>query len=119
MIAKFELIEPDQLDSNYVLLGKFNNPCLEGDEIFFVKKANYLIIYSREWFTNFKSKITKLLQDQIELPFSAVRWIIDTIEIKFFKPPSEGGLPAEQFHWCEVIEGEELCIMRSFDPTGE
>ncbi len=63
--------------------------------------------------------MTEWIQNQIEIPFPAVRWIIDTIEIKFFKPPDQGGLPAEQFHWCEVIEGEELCINRSFDPTGE
>jgi hypothetical protein len=119
MIPKFELIDPDKLDKGYVLLKKMDDPIFKDDELFFIKKEKHLIIYSREFFTNLKTKITELLADQIEIPLPAIRWIIDTIEIKFFKPPGQGGLPAEQFHWCEIIEGEELCIMRAFDPTGE
>ena len=44
---------------------------------------------------------------------------VDAIEIKFFKPPAQGGLPADKFHDCEIIEGEELCVNRSVNSGGE
>ena len=119
MIPKFELIDPNKPDNILELLGKLKNLVIKGKEHFFIKQNKHLLIYSRKPYTDPDTNITELIENQIEIPLPAIRWIIDTIEIKFFKPPGQGGLPAEQFHWCEVIEGEKLCIMRAFDPTGE
>jgi hypothetical protein len=119
MIEKFNLLDPNNLAPDVRFLNKFDNPCINGSEEFFFKKANHVIVYSQKWVTRKISGITKLLADQIEIPAPAIQWIVDTIEIKFFKPPAQGGLPADKFHHCETIDCEKLCINRSFSSGGE
>jgi hypothetical protein len=114
---KFELIDPNKIADDIKLIKKFDIPCYKGSEDFFLKKDNHIIIYSQKWMTLFGN--TELAADQIEIPASAIQWIIDTIEIKFFKPPSEGGLPADKFHHKETIEGELLKINRGVATGGE
>ena len=113
----FELIDPKAIAGDIKLIKKFDNPCYKGSEDFFFKKDNHIIIYSQKWMTLFGN--SELAADQIEIPASAIQWIIDTIEIKFFKPPSEGGLPADKFHHKETIEGELLKINRGVSTGGE
>jgi hypothetical protein len=119
MIQKFNLIDPDNLAQSERFLKKFDNPCIKGSEEFFLKNSKHIIIYSQKWFTWKDTGKTELFADQIEIPALAIQWIVDTIEIKFFKPPAQGGLPVDKFHHCEVIEDEELCINRSVSSGGE
>ena len=119
MIEKFNLIEPDNLAPGMRFLKQFDNPCFKGQEIFFYKSRNHIFIYRQELFTWKSRGVTELIANQIEIPALAIQWIVDTIEIKFFKPPAQGGLPVDKFHHCEVIEDEELCINRSVSSGGE
>ena len=119
MIEKFNLIDLDNLAPDMRLLKQFDNPCFKGSKEFFIAKGRQIIIYSQEWFTYKDTGGKKLLADQIEIPAQAIQWIVDTIEIKFFKPPAQGGLPVDKFHHCEIIEDEELCINRSVSSGGE
>ncbi|KJS33384.1 MAG: hypothetical protein VR64_00830 [Desulfatitalea sp. BRH_c12] len=116
MIEKFSLINPDHLTPGTRFLKKFENPCFKGKEEFYFKKANHLIIYIRKLVTWKKPGI---IETQIEIPASAIQWIVDTIEIKFFKPHAQGGLPIDKFHYIEKIEGEELMIARGVSIGGE
>lgn len=119
MIEKFDLVDPNNLAQDMRLLKKFDNPCFKGSEEYFFAKDNHIFIYSQELFTYKNSGVTKLLADQMEIPASAIQWIVDTIEIKFFKPPAQGGLPSDVFFHNEIIDGEELQINRGVAVGGE
>lgn len=56
---------------------------------------------------------------QFELPTNALPWLIDTIENKFWKKASEGGLPGDVLHVDNIVEGEELRIRFSPNCGGE
>lgn len=47
---------------------------------------------------------------QFELPIAALPWLIDTIENKFWKKASEGGLSGDVLHVDNVVEGEDLRV---------
>jgi hypothetical protein len=119
MIEKFNLIDPDNLAQNTKFLQSFDHPLFKGKEVCFFMIEQHIIIYCKKWVTRKISGITKLIANQIEIPAQAIQWIVDTIEIKFFKPPSQGGLPVDKFHHCEIIQDEELCINRSVSSGGE
>ncbi len=119
MIEKFNLIDPDNLAPGTKFLQRFDHPTFKGKEVYFFVMDQHIIIYSQKRVTRKISGITKLIANQIEIPAPAIQWIVDTIEIKFFKPPAQGGLPVDKFHHCETIEGEELCINRSVSSGGE
>jgi len=119
MKKKFSLINPDNLVPDTTFLRRFDHPLFKGKEIDFFKKNNHIIIYNQEWFTWKTTGVTELLADQIEIPAPAIQWIVDTIEIKFFKSPAQGGLQIDKFHHIEKIEGEELMIARGVSIGGE
>ena len=56
---------------------------------------------------------------QFELPINAIPWLIDTIENKFWKKASEGGLPGDVLHVDNTIEDEDLRIRFSPNCGGE
>ena len=47
------------------------------------------------------------------MPLSGIRWFINAIEQKFFKSPEDGGLPADKISYEEIVDGEDLHIIRS------
>lgn len=119
MIEKFELIDPDNLAPGTEFFQRFDHPTFKGKEVYFFKMGQHIIIYSQKWVTRKISGITKLIANQIEIPAQAIQWIVDTIEIKFFKPPAQGGLPVDKFHHIEKIKDEELMIARGVAIGGE
>ncbi|HCV05071.1 MAG TPA: hypothetical protein DG048_20760 [Pseudoalteromonas sp.] len=48
--------------------------------------------------------------EQAEFQLEALPWIVQTIEEKFWRLPSQGGLPNEVLHVDACINGEELRI---------
>jgi len=57
--------------------------------------------------------------NQTELPLSAVAWLVDVIENRFWKVPSEGGLPKDVFHFTGEIAGETINVIRGSCLAGE
>ncbi len=53
--------------------------------------------------------------DQIELPLSAVDWLVDCIENKLWKSAALGGLPSGVNSYKEEVEGEKLAIYRQMN----
>ncbi len=74
-----------------------------------------LIIFREE---TYSIKRDVYLKEQLEIPFSALAWAIDTIENGFGKKPNEGGLPRDVLHAEKIIEGEELYIRRTMNCGG-
>jgi hypothetical protein len=57
--------------------------------------------------------------NQLELPLPGVAWLIDVIENKFRKLPSEGGLPKDVFHFTGEVAGETINVLRGSCLGGE
>jgi len=72
----------------------------------------YILIAVCDYFTNKRTKVSKWLTAQLEMPKAGLPWIVKTIENKFFKLSHEGGLPKGVFQYSEFVEGEELGIDR-------
>jgi hypothetical protein len=47
---------------------------------------------------------------QAEFPLGALPWMVDTIENKFWKPPSKGGLPNSVLHVNNLVADEDLMV---------
>lgn len=47
---------------------------------------------------------------QFEVPIKSLPWLIDTIENKFWKKASEGGLPGDVLHVDAIIDEEDLRV---------
>lgn len=114
----FDLYDPRDPQPKCQLLRTFRSPSGEdGVDFYFIKKSDHLLIYREELHTfpraSTRAGETKLIANQFEIPISAIRWLISVIEQKFFKPPEEGGLPANKISYKETVSGEKLHVMRS------
>ncbi len=119
LMMGFELYNPEEPQSEFKLINKLKDPTSKTKDVFFLIKENHLVIYTQSLHTNPRTKVVRLLNSQREFPLKAIDWIIDTIEIKFVKPPGEGGLPADTFHCIETFDNEKLKINRMFAPRGD
>ena len=52
----------------------------------------------------------ELVRDQLELPIEAVEWLVNTVENKFMKKASEGGLAKDKFNTDTKINEEYIVI---------
>ncbi|WP_281558910.1 hypothetical protein [Thalassomonas sp. RHCl1] len=48
--------------------------------------------------------------EQFTLPLSAIPWLVDIIENKFWRKSSQGGVPAEVLHYKNTFDAEEVKI---------
>lgn len=53
------------------------------------------------------------IENQIEIPLSALSWLCDTIENGFWRKPSDGGLAKNQHAVKDHFDNEEILISRS------
>lgn len=117
-MKQFDLYNPRSPLPQQVLLKKFISPQEEeGEDFYFVRHGDHLIGYYERIHvypaTSPRYGQKELRADQLEMPLSGVRWFIDVIEQKFFKPPSEGGLPADSISYREDVDGERLHVLRA------
>lgn len=115
-MKQFALYDPRRPVVRQQLLKKYNKPKSEYDA-YFIREDNHLLVYEEKFHTYpltspYRPGETKLIADQFEMPLSGVRWFINVIEQKFFKSPEEGGLPANKISFEEVVDGEELHVIR-------
>lgn len=115
-MRQFTLYNPQQPLVHQNLLRKYVRPQSEYD-VYFVREDSHLLVYKQKLHTYpmtspFNPGESELFENQFEMPLSGVRWFINVIEQKFFKSPQEGGLPAEKISFEEVVDGEELHVIR-------
>lgn len=116
-MKQFDLYNPRSPLPQQMLLKKFISPQEEeGEDFYFVRHGDHLIAYHERIHvypaTSSHYGQKELRADQLEIPLSGVRWFIDVIEQKFFKPPNEGGLPADSISYREDVGGERLHVLR-------
>ncbi|WP_347332983.1 hypothetical protein [Marinimicrobium locisalis] len=114
----FEQYDPRNPKPEHQLLRFFESPMkTDGMDFYFIKQNSHFLVYRERVHTfpetSSRAGQSKLIANQIELPIPAIRWFIDVIEQKFFKPPEEGGLPAHKLSYEEEVAGETLHILRS------
>jgi|GEM_PF-827327 len=119
-MKEFSLYNPRHPKDGQILIGSWMSPQKEnGQDFYFVRELDHVIVYAEKLHvyppTSPKYGQQKLIADQLEMPLEGVRWYIDVIEKKFFKPPEEGGLPANKISYREEVAGERLHIMRSMN----
>lgn len=116
-MENFDLFNPTKPHPQQQLLAQFTSPQRQnGPNFYFVRDGDHLIVYYERLHvhpdTSPFSGEEELIANQLEMPFSGVCWFIDVIEQKFFKPPSEGGLPADSISYREDVDGERLHVLR-------
>ena len=94
------------------LIGTIVDPKDKNRTYYLLIENEYAILGSVKLHTFPKTGQSKWITHQIELPKNGIPWIVKTLENKFFKLSGEGGLPAEVRHYEEVVDGEELGILR-------
>ncbi|SFC77807.1 hypothetical protein [Pseudoalteromonas denitrificans] len=111
-----QLLNPFQLDKNYQIL--YDRPSLnenEEDETFKVIIGEKLLILQNICPPTFGEDIPGFSVDQIELPYIANQWLINTIEDKFWKSAAQGGLPSGTYSYKEEVNGEKLALYREMN----
>ena len=120
------------MDENYIAapLGLINAKDLKPNEIFICRldypefpdhimgiyiKDNYLVIRTDFWNLFEKNRNTT----QEEFPLDSLRWIIDTMENRFFKKPAEGGLPESVRRLDTYVNNELIGINASANCCAE
>lgn len=116
-MKQFTLYNPQQPLENHKLLKKYERPQSDYD-IYFITQDNHLLVYKRKMHefpltSPYRPGETELIENQFEMPMAGVRWFINAIEQKFFKSPEDGGLPANKISYEEIVDGEDLHIIRS------
>ena len=114
-MKQFEPIDPLAIESDTRIFGKLvDHEATYRDEIYYLAVDDtHAIIANHSFYVQPQTKESRWLTYQLEFPKAGLRWIVDTINNKFFKTPDEGGLPGGVYHYEEVIDGEELGIRRS------
>jgi hypothetical protein len=110
-------IDTNNLDEDLKPLGRVDYSANPGQHFFLFTKDNDFYILEKE------PAKPMILPDrvidtdepgynlgQFEMPLTALPWLIDTIENKFWKKASEGGLPGDALKVDTVIAGEHLLI---------
>lgn len=117
-MQKLALHNPRNPHPEHKVLRVFTTP--QGkDDYYFIRQNDHLLVYDERFHTypetagGGRAGTTKLLNSQFEMPLPGIRWFIDVIEQKFFKSPSEGGLPANKLSYEETVAGEQLHVMRT------
>lgn len=115
---QFEMYNPLDSLPEQRLLRVYNDPMGGGDKYYFIHQSEHLLIYLEDFHTYPKTAgdlagTTELFRYQYEMPLPGIHWFIDVIEQKFFKSPSEGGLPANKLSYEETVSGEVLHVMRT------
>jgi hypothetical protein len=108
----FAEIDSLNIEKNSFVVGKAVDPNKPKDTIYLLIDDDYLFIVDCGYFTNKRTKVSKWLTYQLEMPKAGLPWIVKTIENKFFKLSHEGGLPKGVYHYAEYVDGEKLMIDR-------
>lgn len=112
-----ELIDTQNLSSSLKELGTINYSYSPGE--FFLLFSNENTLYLLRKYPSKPMIVRGVSYEtdepgydlaQLELPISATSWLIDTIENKFWKKASEGGLAGDTLHVDSEIDGENLRI---------
>jgi hypothetical protein len=110
-------IDTNNLDSDFKPLGRVDYSAKPGQHFFLFTRDNDFYILEKDPAKPMVLPDRVIETDepgynlgQFELPLKALPWLIDTIENKFWKKASEGGLPGDVLHVDAVIEGEDLRI---------
>jgi len=113
-MKQFEPIDPLAIESDTRIFGKLvDHEATYRDEIYYLAVDDtHAIIANHSFYVHPQTKESRWLTYQLEFPKAGLRWIVDTINNKFFKTPDEGGLPGGVYHYEEVVDGEELGISR-------
>ena len=114
-MKQFAPINPLAIENDSRIVGKvIDHEATYRDEIYYIAiDSTHAIIANHSFYVHPQTKESRWLTYQLEFPKTGLRWIVDTLTIKFVKPPEEGGLPGGVFHYEEVIGGEELSIGRA------
>src|SRR5690554_230581 len=111
-MKQFKPIDPLTIKSDSRTVGHVVDENRPTRTIYVLIDDSYALLAVCDYFTNLRTKESEWLTYQLEFPKAGLRWIVDTINNKFFKTPDEGGLPGGVYHYEEVVDGEELGISR-------
>ena len=84
-----------------------------GERFYLITNANEAIFQRKDVYLNtaFRNEDEPGYSlSQFIVPLSAVSWLVDIIENKFWKKSSQGGAPANVLHYKNTVAGEELKI---------
>src|SRR5690554_2598440 len=112
-VKQFEPIDPLTIKSDTRTVGHVVDENKPNRAIYVLIDDSYALLAVCNYFTSLRTKESEWLTYQLEFPKAGLRWIVDTLTIKFVKSPEEGGLPGGVYHYEEVVDGEELGIRRA------
>ena len=108
-MKKFQLVNNENEKKKYILLQVLPLDDEGRDFIYIYEEDHYILFFELE------KMRTKNLENQTEIPKSALGWITDTIKDGFWCKPSDGGLPKNQHAVRKEFDGEDLIITRTMN----
>lgn len=108
-------IDPNAPPSDVHLLKEWRDPAFDDPRRIYLTGDGFLILQSESIYP----PTGEILRSQLELPAEGAGWLADSIENRFWKKPSEGGLPVEVLHDQATIRGERIKINRGNNIGGE
>lgn len=121
-MIKFNNIDPNtvQDDDRVILSFTAYMERLKKEKYYFLlKDAGYLIWAVKSYFPPMNGEPAEWSGGtRIEFPQEGLSWFINTIEQKFFKSESEGGLKKGEFSCEKEFLGENLVVARMLGTSG-
>jgi len=108
----FNTVDPLTIKQHPDVVGSIVHNTDPNQTFYILLQDEYILIAVCDYLTNKRTKVSKWLTYQLEMPKAGLPWIINTIENKFFKLSHEGGLPKDVYHYSEYVDGEKLMIDR-------
>lgn len=114
------LIDYSNIPQDYVYIGRLPSPFSDPDsdyecvEDFFIGER--FLINRQE---SRQNNVAVRRAYQFEMPLAGVKWMIETIELGFERPPSAGGLEKNKLSMETRIEDERLFLMYGVCVGGE
>ncbi|WP_281558711.1 hypothetical protein [Thalassomonas sp. RHCl1] len=96
-----------------------------GEKIYLITNSHEAIFLSKDPYlsTGFRDEDEPGYSlNEFTVPLSSLSWLVDIIENKFWKKPSQGGAPVDVLHYKNTVGGEDLKIrftpncLKEFEP---
>lgn len=107
-------IDPVSLPGNVRMLKEYEHPTFHDPIRIYLVDSNVLVVQGESTYPD-----GDVVKDQLELPAEAIAWLVDSIESRFWKAPSDGGLPRNVLHDMATIDSERIKINRGVSIGGE
>lgn len=108
-------LNTNNLPPGYIVVAEIFDAFGSGEILYLIKNAQEVIYLRKDKFISpapswHKEDEPGYSLEQFVVPLTSLSWLVDIIETKFWKKPSQGGAPADVLHYEQLFNNEDIEI---------